>query len=298
MRVLVRSVLFGAAAALVVASPAQAQFGGLIKRAAERAAGKAADKAVDKAVDDNTSALPGCTPTFDKETVELTGETLDKLLRGLSAQASAGEKAGRGPLAQERDRVEARIDDLQDDPSMARAKRNQEEWQECRMKVWSEGMQKKYSGNPMAMFAGDPDAQRRMRELNERAAAAERKGDTTQAKIIRDSSTYSYLGGAKMTAEDSLAAEKKCGKAPAGSKKEAELDSLRIVRRGLDDKIREIDEDNDDVLYKQSGLTRKQMAMARERIISFLASKSTPCGYSKTEIDAIRQRKDALAKLK
>ncbi len=289
------SVLAVAAGCLVSLAPrpAAAQFGGLIRRAAEKALDKGANKA-----DDNTANQPGCTPTFDKETVELTGDRLDKLIKGQQAQAAAGAKAGRGALVSQRDQVEARVDDLEGDPSLERAKRNQEEWQECRMKTWGENMQKKVGSNPMAFMAGNPEAQRRVRELNERAAAAERKGDTTQAKIIRDSTTYAFMGGPQMSAEDSIAAEKKCGKAPAPSRKQAELDSLRIVRRDLDDKIRAIDEDNDDVLYKESGMTRKQVAMALERIKMFLASKSTPCGFSKTEIDAIRQRKDALAALK
>lgn len=287
-----------AAFLLAVALPAtaHAQFGGLIRRATERVVDKVANKAVDKVVDDNTPNLPGCTPEYDKYTIELTGDQLDRMLKGLDAVAAAGARAGRNDLVKERDALEARVEDLADDPGIQRFEKNREDYGECKMKVWGETLEKRYAGkDPLtALFGADPAAQTRNRQLEERAVAAEKAGQPEQAKLIRDSAAYVMLGGSKASAEDSAAIVKKCGNPPVPPKRLQQRDSLRIALRTLDEKIAQIDDDNGDALYDQSKMTRRQVAVARERILTALNAQSTPCGFSKAELAAIRERRDRL----
>lgn len=284
------------AVALSLPATAHAQLGGMLRRATERAAEKVANKAVDKVVDDNTPNLPGCAPEFDKYTIELTGDQLDRMLKGLDAVAAAGAKAGRPELVKERDALEARLEDLNEDPGLERYRKNQREYEECKMELWGQTLEKRFVGkDPMtALFGADPAAQTRMRQLEERAVAAEKAGQPEQAKLIRDSSAYVALGGSAVSAEDSAAVVKKCGTPPAPPKRLQLRDSLRIALRALDEKIAQIDDDNGDALYDQSKMTRRQVTVARERILTVLEASSTPCGFSKAEIAAIRERRDRL----
>lgn len=287
-----------AALLLTVALPvaAHAQLGGLIRRATERAVDKVANKAVDKVVDDNTPNLPGCAPEYDKYTIELTGDQLDRMLKGLDAVAAAGARAGRNGLVTERDALEARLEDLDGDPGLDRYRKNQREYEECKLELWGQTLEKRFVGkDPMtALFGVDPEAQTRNRQLEERAVTAEKAGQPEQAKLIRDSAAFVALGGAKASAEDSAAMVKKCGNPPVPPKRLQQRDSLRIALRALDEKIAQIDDDNGDALYEQSRMTRRQVTVARERILTVLNATSTPCGYSKAELAAIRERRDRL----
>jgi hypothetical protein len=282
---------FLAAFALVAfTTPAEAQLGGMIRRAA----GKAAEKAVSKAVEPSIADRPGCTPTFDRYTIELTEEVVDKLLAGWKAQAEAGAAAGRPGLVRERDQLELRLEDFEDDPVLERFRERQSEWQGCRSEALGAFYQQKYGDNPMAWIAGDPERQRRVRELEERAAAAEGRGDVEAAKRIRDSTTYAYFGGAALGAEEQAAVDAKCGKAPTMPKRLQQRDSLRVALRGVEEKIQAIDDAHGDVLYETSGLSRRQVAVAEERIAVFLRSKDAPCGYSAAELSALAKRRAEL----
>lgn len=292
-----------AVAALLVLTPAaaHAQLGGLMKRAAERAADKAAAKTVDRAVDramDDAAANPACAPTFDRTTVELTGDVLDRLVKGFEAQAAAGSKGGRDGLVKQREQLQARMEDFEDDPVLERWERSRGEYNSCRLEVQSSELEEKVAANPMALFAGDPERMRRMRQLEERAAAAEKRGDDEQAKAIRDSMGLAMMGG-PLSKEAEAKIAKKCGPAPTEPKRVAQRDSVRAALRTLDDKITALDDEHGDVLYETSGLTRRQVAMARERIQLWLSASGrggagTVCGFSRAEQSALADRREKL----
>lgn len=294
-----------AAAALLAPVPAHAQLGGLMKRAAEKAAQRTAERAIDKKVEDNLPPPVGCEPTFDAQTAELTGERLDKMFVWEN-EVRARTKDRNSPLAKlyaNRDDIQAELDELNEDESLARYEEDVQKWEACRtegrMRLLGKKMAEK---GPMAMLnpAGDPEFQRLQREsnqMNERADALEAKGDTAKANAVRDSAaarTWSYYGASPA---DTLAIAKKCGKPPRPSAKAERRDSLEVALRDVNDEIRTEEEKIDLSPRKTTGLTRGQYEAARERIVRFNANSASDgyiCGFTKPELQALRERKDKL----
>lgn len=283
------------AVALVLPATTQAQFGSIMRRAAGAAADRLTDRAGDKAAREASLAACGREPSFTAVNPELTPDLLDKLLRGLEAQARAGNSKGRDNLQKQRDELQARIDALNSNQS-ARDARN--DFLQCRNEYWEDMFLRKYNGNPM-QFALDPERQKRSRETEERAAAAEARGDTTRAKAIRDSTAYNYFSDLGYSKEDSVALDKKCGKAPAPSKQEVERDELRKQLREIDGKLADIDADNSGILFKESGLPAGQLGNIKDRASAWVYSSYTkpPCGYSRNEQKALDERAERLRKV-
>ncbi len=275
---------------------AQSQFGGIMRRAAGAATDRLADRAGDKAAREASLAACGRSTSYSETNPELTGDLLDKLLRGLEAQARAGRAKGRDDLQKQRDELQARIDAVNNARDSRRDARA--DWLQCRNEYWEEMFVKKYNGNPM-QFALDPERQKRARETEERAASAEARGDTTRAKAIRDSTAYNYFADLGYSKEDSVALDKKCGKAPEASKAELERDELRKQLREIDAKLGDLDAENAGALYRESGLPAAQLGNIKDRASAWVYSPYTkpPCGYSRNEQKALDERAERLRKL-
>lgn len=296
---------FAAAALLAAPATSHAQLGGLMKRAAEKAAQRTAERAVDKKVEDNLPPPVGCEPTFDARTAELTPERLEKMF-AWEDQLKARTRDRNSPLAKlyaKRDDVQAELEELREDESLQQYEEDQQEWEACRtegrMRLLGKKMAEK---GPMAMLnpAGDPEFQRLQREsaqMNERADALEAKGDTAKANAVRDSAsarTWTYYGASPA---DTLAIAKKCGRPPRPSAKAERRDSLEVALRDVNDEIRTEEEKVDLSPRKTTGLTRGQYEAARERIVRFNQNASNDgyiCGFTKPELQALRERKDKL----
>lgn len=283
------------ALALLLPVGAQAQFGGIMRRAAGAATDRLADRAGDKAAREASLAACGRETSYSAVNPELTADLLDKLLRGLEAQARAGNGKGRDELQTQRDELRARIDALRGNQASRDAR---SDWLECRNEYWEDMFLQKYNGNPV-QFALDPERQKRARETEERAAAAEARGDSTRAKAIRDSTAYNYFSDLGYSKEDSVALDTKCGKAPAPSKQEVERDELRKQLRAIDEKLADIDADNSGILYKESGLPAAQIGNIKDRASAWVYSPYTkpPCGYSRSEQRALDDRAERLRKV-
>jgi hypothetical protein len=283
----------GAALALtlVVPAAAQAQFGGLIKKAKE----KVEQAGAAKVAGDNAASQPSCgiTTTYDATTIELNAANLDKVIKGMTAVRTAGDKNGRNKLAAQRDGDRARLEELESDPALQEAENSQREYASCRNEAFQAIVSKRVEEKGSGIMA---DYMKAMREHNERIQAYEAKGDTAHAKALQDSTWTVMSKVVTPTAQDSAQVAAKCGKPPRASKRVAERDSLRRVVREESDSIRVLDEDAEDAVRGASGLNARQMAAARERIEAFVRSGRT-CGYSKAEIDALTARKSELEKL-
>lgn len=280
-----------AAAALALPAPAHAQFGGLVKKAKEKAAKAVAGNAAQQSGVMQPSC--GITPTFDATTIELNASNLDKVVKALETIRTAGDKNGRNKLAAQRDADQARLEELERDPSVSGAEDSQRQYNECRQQAFNEVMQKHVAEKGSGIMA---DYMRAMRTHNDRIAAYEAKGDTAHANALRDSTYTVMMNAFGATAQDSAAIDAKCGKPPRPSKRVAERDSLRRVVREEGDSIRVLDENADDEVRSASGLTGSQLAAARERILTYLRN-SQACGFTKEEYDALGARKSELQKL-
>ena len=298
MRNTTRLLAAAACGAVLLASPvvAHAQFGGLAKKALE--------KAVEKKVEPKTTTpengrrgaadSPACREVaFDRTTVELTPERLDKVLKALQAVDASPAGAKRRDLVSQRDAAEARLQELENDEGIRRAQDSEREYRSCRNESFNDIVSARMEKEGAGLSAKYMQA---MREHQDKVSAAFRRGDSAGAVALQDSLYVVLSNIVAPTAADSAVVTKKCGKEPRPSRRVAERDSLRVAVRELNDEIRAADEDSEDAMLKASGMTATQLAMARERLTMFVRAGKT-CGFTKVEADAIGARKAELEKL-
>ena len=280
---------------LAVPAVAHAQLGGLAKRAAQRALEKKAEQTVvDKTVGGKADESAACrNVTFDRTTVELTAARLDGIVKALNTVDQGPNGAKRRELRSQIEAAEARLEELRNDESLQKAEESQREYRSCRQGAFSEIVNKRVEAEGQGIMTKYAQA---MRVHNEKIAAAQQKGDTAKANALQDSTWQVMMTVVTPTAADSAVVQKKCGNPPRVSRRVAERDSLAVAVREMNDELRAMDEDAEDAMLKASGLTSTQLAMARERLTSFIRS-DRPCGYSKAEQDAIAARKEDLDKL-
>lgn len=298
-----------AAAVVLLAAtavPAHAQFGSIMGHIKDKAAQKANQK-IDEKVDGKKAdaqqqgasgymTTGSCAPpTFDATNIELNAAGVDKLVKALQAVRAAGDKNGRNALAARVESDKARLEELESDPSISEAEDSQREYKRCQDEGLMQIVQRNVEAKGGA-WGASVDFQRAMREHQEKIAAAEQRGDSAAAKALQDSTLLVWQKVWAPTASDSAEVAKKCGKPPRASRKAAERDSLRVVVRENSDSIRVLDENAEDQVRAASGLTSRQFGAARERAERYL-SMTTPCGFTKAEVDALEAKKGDLQKL-
>jgi hypothetical protein len=292
---MIRSHLLRAAVvgAVVLALPgvAHAQLGGLMKKAAERALEKKAEKTVTGGSGEESSRCRNV--TFDRTTVELTEARLEGVVKALNSAYSGPNGAKRRELQSQLTAAEARLSELENDPSVQKAEDSQNDYKSCRQEAFQQIVNARVEKEGQGIMTKYMAA---MRVHNEKIAAAQQKGDTAKANALQDSTYQVMMSVVTPTAADSAVVQKKCGNPPRPSRRAAERDSLRTVVREMNDEIRAMDEDAEDAMLKVSGLTATQFAMARERLTMFVKEKST-CGFTKAEVEAINARREELEKL-
>lgn len=278
--------------AIVLALPAtaHAQLGGLAKRAAQKALEKKAEKTVTGSGDES----PACrNVTFDRTTVELTEARVDGIIKALESAYSGAKGTRRRELQSNLQAAEARLQELENDPSVQKAQDSEAEYKSCRQEAFQQIVNARVEKEGQGIMTKYMAA---MRVHNEKIAAAQAKGDTAKANALTDSTWQVMMTVVTPTAADSAVVQKKCGNPPRPSRRAAERDSLRTAVREMNDEIRAMDEDAEDAMLKTSGLTATQLAMARERLTMFVKEKKS-CGFTKAEVDAIGARRAELEKL-
>lgn len=285
---LLRAAAFASALVSVVPAVAHAQLGGLMKRAAEKALEKKVENKVTGGSGDESAACRKV--EFDRTTLELTGERLDKIVAALEAANDGPKGARRKALKADLDAAETRLQELESDPTVQKAEEAQQEYKSCRQEAFSKIVEARMEKEGQGIMTKYMTA---MRVHNEKIAAAQAKGDTARANALQDSSWQVMTQVVQPTTADSVAVDRKCGKAPRPSRRAAERDSLRVFVREANDELRAMDEDAEDAMLKKSGMTAAQFAMARERLTTFVQQKRT-CGFTKAEVDAINARLEQL----
>ena len=284
-----------AIAALVLsisASPANAQLGGLVRKAKDKVVREAGDKSGANAT------LEGEDVKFTSVIVELTPETLDKVMLGMKAgRARVDAPNGRAALVQERDASSNEAGNLWskygDDINALNTKRN--EIERCRHDAF-QALNKDRDEELRKRAMTDPAFRDKIMALTQQMGMQQAKGDTTVGSKFE--LEFRKLRGESKA--DTTAADKKCGTMPAPHPMEAKIDGLRAKSSAADARIRDLDSSADDDDAKASGLEKRQYFMARERIEMYLMrakSESPQRGFSPAELKSLSARRAELAKL-
>ena len=317
-----RAVLAAAVVAAIAAPvPAHAQFGKLLKKAKEKVVG---DKDRAAASGPSGSVRPG-EPKFDANVLELDPSLVDRMLRGMAAEARSAQSS-----AAKAEKINAEIAAIQKESDEIASKHPSDEraaWENTNYKVEEcitdelQRRQETHEGDMQDMQArlmSDPALRQKMIEISQRASAEMQRGDSAAAqKTLAEADALTY----PHAKEDSAAAKKKCGTpVPRPSWMDRE-DALVERRSQLADQLRKGEGVARDtalqVVAKGGGggvgtgngggagapLTAVQYSIALERMIAWAAltapdSKEKWKGsYSAVELDALKARDADVRKL-
>lgn len=329
---LLRSALVVNGAALLLAlplAPASAQFGGLIKKAGSKITDKAVDKAVDKAAGKADSALPAAAqstssravpaPVFSANVVEITPARMDALAAGLKAQFAY-------VAAHQKDYDRARSDydakhKAWEDQQMPAFEVKHKAWEEqmtamqTRLNGWTTCMQSAQAGSQAGAMraansmAGKSEAElkqmeQRMKELQTRMEAAEKRGD--RAAVVAISDTARRLMGITdadvAAAGDTRQKQQKCGPMPKEmtdpslAPKEPQPPAEPRFDGATADSVEAA---SDRAGAAAAGLTLPQYGVLRERVAALLLGRVGQSGsvwaFTAAEQDAFKAKRALVA---
>lgn len=318
LSMVMRAVLVTAvAAAIAVPVPAHAQFGKMLKKAKAKVVGdkdSTAAASAESATASSGSLRPG-TPKFDATMIELTPSVVDRMLRGMAAEARVAQassareariNADVAALEKESDQLEA------EHPSSERSA-----WQDANYKIEEcigdelQKRQEQNEGEMQARLMGDPVARQKMMELTQKMSAEMQRGDSVAAKkTMADVQALTYPS---MKA-DSAAAMKTCGTPAAKPAWMLREEALGERRSKLADELRDAGSAARDtalVVVANGGggagggaggsaggaahISAAQYGLALERMIAWAAAtgpggKAGKGSYSATELEALKAR--------
>ncbi len=280
--------LLAVLALATMAIPAQAQLGGLMKKAKEKVAKEVGDKSGANA------ALDGEDVAFDAVTVELTAERIDGVIRGLTA--SRAKLAGRPALVARRDAAAEALSNYLDKHGIEidRAKEQRHTITSCRDDAFRKIVEANSEGMAARMMAS-PALQQKMQNISQRIAAAQQKGDAGEVQKLQ----AEIEALTAPAAADSAKVTKSCGAVPGESEAEKEAKSLENQRNQADQELRSMEEGSNAEAAKSSGLSPRAFAMARERMEMYLSrakSNSRQRGLTSGEITALNARRSDIEK--
>jgi hypothetical protein len=270
----------------LLATPAHAGFGDLVKAAKNKAAQTAATRVV----------KPGGGAAerveFTDEILELSGSRLEQVLKGFDAASAI--TADRAALVAKRARMESEANALEEKQGKAisGARQRHDDAEEC----WNHSLQAKREEREKATqekMMADPAMREKMMALGQRMAVAQAKGD---AEGVRKAQAE-IMGLAGPTHADTVAAQQKCGPVPPLHPAAARIDSLRAAVQDANDSVRAMDRKAIGKQSMASGMEPEQFAMAQERIELYLQAvraNGTPHGFTDGELKALASHRDAL----
>ena len=292
-----RAVVPALLAMLVVAPTAQAQFGGLIKRAV---AGKAADKAAEKVTD----KVGPKAPRAGGEAFSAT--TLQQVIAG--ARASNAVLAHRDQLVQRRTTEQEALNTL-----VSQNTGTQNAYQEANSKILDcrqasfNASSSKREAEMHARMTTDPQNMARMQMIamkySKAIADAQAHGDTAGVMKAQLAMQNEIMGTNVFAAAkaDTAAADAKCGKLP---KKPASLvaeDQKRALLSALDDSVRTIEAKAVSAGASASGMDQVRYLELKERLVTILGVIDSGRGivsYDDAELDLVKQHRDEIDPLR
>ena len=286
----------------LAAVPAQAQLGGLMKRAVE--------KRVGQKVDDQANIAMLVDPVFDETTVELTSARLQ-------AYAAAAEKkkataaADRAKASTMRDHISA----LQDSARAVQRPKEEDAYEQStrRYEACRDGVREaldeaaeariaqtaaQMQANPIA--AQNDPKMKEMMKLVQQIGAAQQKGDAAEVQRLTQRYQAMFNQVTDSAAIDKAAASK-CGARPTKPQSMVRAAAYYSQANAEQKEVDKLEGANGAVLGSAIGLTDEQAHMMWDRIMAFLsgaARKEVPLTYTFTrkEYDNLIQNRSPLAK--
>ncbi|CAN5425519.1 hypothetical protein BH09GEM1_BH09GEM1_40430 [soil metagenome] len=280
------------ALALLTPSAAHAQFGGLMNRAKEKVAEKAAEKMAPIA--------PG---------EQLTEDLLGKVITG--AQAADRVLADRDAAQSQRDAKSKELAALQEKNAPVHQAYNEgnSKIMDCRSSSFhslDEARQERMN-KKVATMQSDPVAMAKVQLVMMNYAKAMADAQKTQdavalAKAQQD--MMAAVSGEDIFAElkkDSLAADAKCGKAPAMPASLMQEEQLQKDIAGIDDQLRTLEARAVTQGAQASGLEQVRYLQLKERALSIMnrmAGQGATVKFGDDEMNAVKRRQGDLEKVK
>ncbi|MBI3568162.1 MAG: hypothetical protein HY084_08180 [Gemmatimonadetes bacterium] len=267
-------------------SVAQAQLGGLIKRAIEK-------KVEKKAVPEETQGPPLAGDPVD-------ASTLDALLKGLSAEMDA-----RAATAAKHDVLLAKQDEWRAADNASRPE--SDKWHAANSKIMdcverslrkSEEAFQEAAAQKMSNLGGDAKSQEFIKQyvaLSQQLAQAVQKKDT--AAVRRLTRQVGTLMGSDPAA-DSAAAYKVCGKPPAQTPAMIRTAKLRAEADSLQEEFRKAESGGADRAVAASGMPKEKYFVARERLLTWNSQRVANEGMRSVTKDEDALFKSRLAEIK
>jgi hypothetical protein len=244
------------------------------------------------------------TVVFDSVVVELTAARLDRAIKGMRASQDVLEGRRGGPswnaMVTRRDAAANAAADLlnRKGAEMDAYRARGDRIAQCRDEAFGQKRQARRDAN-MQRAMSDPDFMRQTAELAQRVMEAQQRGDT--AAVRRINQQVADLLEAP-TREDTLAVDRHCGQLPPPPVSVVQLDSLRALGDSLNAQLQRRERQADSAAVAASGMSGRQLAMARERAEMFLAKMAAEgehvlCGFSETELTILKARRPDLEEL-
>lgn len=250
------------AAALLTATPAAAQIGGIIKKGAEKAVSKAVEQ----------QAQPSNLKPSDAFGAPLTESSLKDVLRGFAAELAKVDK--RDALEKQADSVSQKRSNLLDKHQTESEVYDKQSnaHRECQSNVQNK-LREKHNADAQGK-AMDPTLQAKMmlvaRDYSMAVGKAQQSGDTAAlAKAQADYQTAMMKAMGVDLHADSMAVEKECGKQPAEPAWMAEAKALETQENDLRTKMRMADADIISSGAAASGMPLERYGQARERVVNW-----------------------------
>jgi len=266
-----------ALATLAFASPstANAQFGGLVKKAVKKAAGEAA---VDAATDKARQKIAPHTESSGNAALgaELTADTLDLVLKGLAATATKLEQID--GLSKRRDDLNAKLQENRTANYATVERYNEQESKigACisdHINGLNKSRENELRAKMMTMMA-TPNGQQgwvaEYQKVMQDMAAAQAKGDTTGMNKAL-AGFYKKVLGVDVKA-DTVAAQKQCGTLPRKPAAIAEQAALDAQVDSANVQIRAAEAQASTAGENASGLPSARYLQARERLTTWLGA--------------------------
>ncbi len=279
-------------ALLLSATPAQAQFGGLVNRAK--------DKMADKAKENVGPVAPG---------EQLTDETVDKVVIG--AQAADRILVDRDRINTTRDQRNKELSALveRNGPVHQAYNEGNGKIMDCRASSLNalENARQERVDKRLDALRADPAMTGKMQlvamKYGKAMADAQQKNDPValtkvQRDMMRDLTGEDIFAGSK---GDTVATDAKCGKAPAMPASLTQEEQLRHGVEVLDDSLRTLEARAVTQGAQASGLEQTRYLQLKERALSIMnrmEGKGAAVRYGDEEVAAVKKRQGDLERVK
>ncbi len=286
----VHALLSAGIALLVIASPARAGLGDMMKKAKDTATKATGQKAA--------PAAPCKAVEYDDVTLELTNDRVEHILAAFKAAGEAG--AGRPALVEKLNKVNDERGAIWEKHGEAiqKTQSKRSDVETCYHDGYNAAQERRTEEYKKRALTDPVLLQKFQRAAAENNAAAA-KGDSAAINRIMQVLHEETAP----TREDSVQVRKECGPLPPRSAAEEKIDALDKEITALNDQIATVDERVAEAQAKQGGMDQQQWAAALERIRGYLGwkgsnssskSKSPPCGFSSAEFQALEMRSEQL----